>query len=440
MRMSTDLVGLSLANIWVLATFLILAIAALVVVLIRLRSRINWVRLALIAAGAALVGGLGNAVYAGIAHAVLGDGETTPASIDLWIAAGCAGAAVAIYAMVVATGWQRAIAVPLIVLAPLAAVMQINAITRQYSAVRSVLVALGAYDVSRPLASIDAPDEVLSPLSATTAWTPPANVPTQGVVESVTIPATVSGFAARNASVYLPPAALTENPPELPVIIALSGQPGSPDDWLGATEIAEILDQVAADNNGIAPILVSPDQLGNPDSNPMCVDSPLGNSATYIMVDVRNWILDNLPVSTNRLDWTMAGFSEGATCTMELGAANPQIFGQLVPISSELVPTLDTLEETLDLGFGGDEAAYDAVAPINVLEANAPSDQIMIAGAGELDSDFTQSMEEIVAAAQGLGMNATFVSSPGTGHDWDTVQYVFSAALPVILERAGLAD
>jgi len=49
-----------------------------------------------------------------------------------------------------------------------------------------------------------------------------------GVVSTVVIPGSVSGFAARPAWVYLPPAALVRNPPALPVLVLLHGQPGSP--------------------------------------------------------------------------------------------------------------------------------------------------------------------------------------------------------------------
>ena len=45
----------------------------------------------------------------------------------------------------------------------------------------------------------------------------------------VIIPATVSGFRARDAHLYLPPAVLVPNPPELPVLVMMMGLPGGPD-------------------------------------------------------------------------------------------------------------------------------------------------------------------------------------------------------------------
>ncbi|BDZ46649.1 hypothetical protein [Naasia aerilata] len=59
------------------------------------------------------------------------------------------------------------------------------------------------------------------------SWTAPAGLPATGSVGRVSIPAARSGFPAREAYVYLPPAAYAESPPQLPVVIALSGQPGS---------------------------------------------------------------------------------------------------------------------------------------------------------------------------------------------------------------------
>lgn len=437
--MPNDIANLSLTSPWVVATFAFLTFSALVVALIPLRSRLSWRRFSLVVATAGVTGLIATVVYSVAVHATNGDGQVTPLLTHVGVALGCAGIAAAIYAMVIGRGWRRATAIPLVVIAPLFSAIQINAADGSYPDIRSLLVATGGYDITQPLASLDASD-VAPNLLATTQWRVPEGMPSQGAVVTITIPATVSGFAAREASVYLPPAALTANPPKLPIIIALSGQPGSPFDWLYDTEIPGMLDQVAADNSGIAPIVVSPDQLGAPEDNPMCVDGPLGNVATYLMVDVRNWILANFPASSDRLDWTMAGFSEGATCTMELGAGHPEIFGQLVAVAPELVPSIGTPEETVAIGFSGDVNAYNANSPVNVLKANAPSNQVLVAGAGALDDEFTLSTKEIVATAQSLGMNATFIESPETGHDFDTVRYVFGAALPMIVQRAGLQN
>ena len=69
---------------------------------------------------------------------------------------------------------------------------------------------------------------------------PPAAA--HGKVYSVDISNTASGFRARTAAVYMPPAALSDTPPELPVLVMLAGQPGNPDRVFSASGIAAILD------------------------------------------------------------------------------------------------------------------------------------------------------------------------------------------------------
>ncbi|MHB1235899.1 MAG: alpha/beta hydrolase, partial [Microbacteriaceae bacterium] len=113
-------------------------------------------------------------------------------------------------------------------------------------------------------------------------WSAPAGMPARGTIGTVTIPATVSGFHARHALVYLPPAARVPNPPRLPVLMMLSGQPGAPYNIFDSARLADVLDSYSKTHAGLAPIVVVPDQLGSAYRNPMCVDSALGNSATYL--------------------------------------------------------------------------------------------------------------------------------------------------------------
>ncbi len=91
-------------------------------------------------------------------------------------------------------------------------------------------------------------------------WTGPATGTSQ--VVTATIPGTVSGFTARDAYIYLPPAYTSPSPPLLPVLILVSGQPGGPQDWITAGNLQAQLDQFAAANNGLAPVAVVVDPNG----------------------------------------------------------------------------------------------------------------------------------------------------------------------------------
>jgi enterochelin esterase-like enzyme len=270
-------------------------------------------------------------------------------------------------------------------------------------------------------------------------WTAPEDLPSHGTVGTVAIPPRASGFPARKAHLYLPPAAFAEHPPALPVVVALSGQPGEPADLFRAAGIDQLLDRIASEHGGIAPIVVVPDQLGDPTENPMCVDGPLGNSETYLTVDVPKWIRENLPVSGERTGWAVAGFSQGGTCAIQLGAGHPELFGSLLDLSGEEAPTLGSVEATVGRGFGGDAAAYRAAAPAGLLAAEAPyADTAAVFVAGQNDTKYSASMRALSAQAADAGMAVTTLLSPGTAHDWNTARYGLRAGFERLLPRWGI--
>ena len=111
-------------------------------------------------------------------------------------------------------------------------------------------------------------------------------MPAAGAVTEVSIPATASGFAARSAWVYVPPAYLTPSHPLLPVLMMIGGQPGGPRDWLDGGQLAQQMDAWAAAHAGLAPVVVMPDGIGSALSNPLCMNSALGQVDTYLTSDV----------------------------------------------------------------------------------------------------------------------------------------------------------
>jgi enterochelin esterase-like enzyme len=265
------------------------------------------------------------------------------------------------------------------------------------------------------------------------------SLPLKGTLGEVTIPATVSHFAARKAIVYLPPAALVRHPQRLPVLEMLSGQPGQPLDIIRSGGLATIFDSYARQHNGLAPIVVIPDQLGAPDLNPMCVDSPEGNSATYLTVDVPRWITTHLHVLIDRKDWAIGGFSQGGTCSAQLGAANPSLYGSILDISGQAVPHHGSIPSTVTHAFGGSQKAFAAAAPSAVLAAHAPYPGtlgIFIVGAD--DSRYGHDSVTVSRAARKAGMTVHFAVSPGSGHDWRTVHFALRRALPQLMTHWGL--
>jgi S-formylglutathione hydrolase FrmB len=219
----------------------------------------------------------------------------------------------------------------------------------------------------------------------------------------------------------------------------LSGQPGSPENVILAGQVNTIFDSFAASHGGLAPIVVVPDQLGSPFANPMCVDSALGKSETYLTVDVPAWIRANLRVQTATSAWGIGGWSQGGTCAIQLAAAHPTLFGSLLDISGELEPRSGSVQQTIARGFAGNSAAYEAAKPLNVLARNAPyAHEVGVFVTGQLDATYTRDVERIALGARQAGIDTTLAVSPGTGHDWYTVRFALEHEIGPILRLFGL--
>lgn len=161
-------------------------------------------------------------------------------------------------------------------------------------------------------------------------WSPPPGLPRGGKLSSAPIPGSLSGFPARNAELYFPPAFFADPRPQLPVLILVPGQPGSPQDWLRGGKLVQILDEFARAHRGLAPVVVVVDGTGSPFGNPLCLDSRLGNAASYIARDVPAWIKANLAVDQEPQAWAVGGASYGEPARF----SSPQITLTSTPPSS----------------------------------------------------------------------------------------------------------
>lgn len=275
-----------------------------------------------------------------------------------------------------------------------------------------------------------------------TSWVAPTDMPARGRLLQVVIPATRSHFAARPALLWLPPAALTADPPALPVDLLLSGQSSGagPQDVADAGHIEQTMDALATVDRGLAPIVVVPDQLGPRSANPMCVDGALGNSRTWLTEDVPAWVTSHLRVQTAPSAWTIGGFSQGGTCAIQLGAGDPSRFGNLVDVSGELGPSLGSASRTITEGFAGDRAAWAAAQPAALLRAGAPFRATnAFFAVGALDHTYGPVMPVVVRDARAAGMHVATWVVPGGRHSWVTARAALAAGLDWMQSRVGLA-
>ncbi|MBT1169848.1 alpha/beta hydrolase-fold protein [Bifidobacterium sp. SO4] len=352
------------------------------------------------------------------------------------VGAGFAALGFALTAAIRTHSFRRICAIVLIPLIILSTGLGVDGIYGEYQTVGSLV----GYT---PYASIDSVDVHKVSMSVE-QWLNKAqqnalpDMPKQGKVLTVDIPNTKSGFAARKAMIYLPPAALSKQPPALPVMELLAGQPGSPGRLVAAGGIAAMMNTYAASHHGLAPIVLVPDQNGADTHNSLCADTTQGKAETYLTQDVVAWAKRTLPVAKKASMWAIGGFSQGGTCTTQLAPRHPDLYGAMLPVDGELKPTNGTVDEMVQNYFAGDRNAYDAQVPVNAIAATGSSSQALFAGAGERDAESIRNMRTIAAAARKAGMEVTELLVPGTGHDWHAVQAVWKPGLEWFGQRTGL--
>ncbi|MFF4816797.1 alpha/beta hydrolase [Kitasatospora sp. NPDC001309] len=360
--------------------------------------------------------------------------EGTPDFVLRWTAVGLFGTALLCFRASLLTVRGRCFAVGGVVLVVLMAASQINRGFDQYPTARAMLaphtdeLATGKVAATvqggsdRPLAEV---------------WHAPPGLPAKGTLSTVTVPGTASGFSARPGYVYLPPAYRATPRPLLPVVVLLAGQPGGPEDWVNSGAVRQTLDDFAARHQGLAPIVLVADQTGGNFANPLCMDSQIAKSQTYLAVDVPNWIHHNLQTATGRGALAIGGLSLGGTCALQLAVNAPEVYGTFLDISGQEEPTLGTHQETVDKAFDGDEAAFAAVDPVHVMARKKFPDTAGMIVVGADDPWFRPGQEKIHAAAQEAGMKVGFQTIPGW-HSWVVFRKALEQNLPWLAQQTGL--
>jgi len=350
-----------------------------------------------------------------------------------WVVTGFAALGLAVVSFRHSPRWRKVVAAISIPVFLLVTALGVN---MEFGLNRTLGSALGisteeAIQLSKPDPDAPLPSGPLWP-----NWKPPANMPTKGEVGTQVIPATASGFNARPAGIYLPPAALTENPPRLPLFVLMMGQPGLPDPQY----VSAALDEFAAKNNGLAPIAIVADQIGPDQDDTLCLDTAkYGNVEKYINVDVVNWAKANLNILPDRDHWTIAGYSNGGQCAISFALKYPKMWGNVVDISGEEFPGAEDPAGNLAEIFGGNQAAYDAQKPINIMKGKQFPDTTAVFTVGSDDVTYVAAAKAVSAAAKASGMTVTYYEVPNGGHVGIALNAGLTKGFEVLYPRLGLS-
>ncbi len=396
---------ISLLHGWLGPTLTVLAFAALLAgVAWWRRAPWTWVPVAVAAGLAAVL----------IAHTFARPsavGGTYPRSFVLWGALPLFALGAAIWQWPVVRWWRRAVALLAVPLLAAFAGIQINA---HYGYLPTVGDLVGAPIVGQI-------DEL--PLGRGLSVPPAAAMRVRediGVVVPVTIPGRVSHFHGRTAWVWLPPAYFTDPHRALPVLMLLVGVPGATDDWLRGSFAAQTANSWSRTHNGVAPILVFPDPNGNAFTDTECVNGPLGNSETYLTVDVPAFMHARFDTLTKPVSWAVGGLSEGATCALTLVTRHPHKFSIFADFSGGVAPRSGTPEQTLERLYAGNRA--DMVRHESwrwfPLDARLRVRGVIVAGSRDRGALFAQARLARAARAADLPLRTEII--PGGNHNFPT--------------------
>lgn len=343
--------------------------------------------------------------------------------------------------------WRKAAAVFLVILALIWSTLGVNAVYGQYPTVKSLLGKRVYPQLSekphRPsVMTVKRWKAMFShSKSGESLSSRPLSVRKEGIVRIVPIPGKTSHFKARPATIYLPPAALVKNPPRLPLLILMAGQPGDPDRFFAAGKIHKIMDAFAKKNDGLAPIVISPDQLGNPSHDTLCSDTPVyGKVETYLTVDVTRWAVAHLPVQKPGASWGIGGFSMGGTCATHLGPRHHQLYGHIFSVGGEEHETNGSVSSMITRFYRGSREQYDDHVPATAIAKYGQPSQTFLFGNGYYDTLGQKNARIIARAALAKGMSVTAVVAQGTGHDWRTVRTVMNFGVALFCYQTGLSS
>jgi S-formylglutathione hydrolase FrmB len=256
-----------------------------------------------------------------------------------------------------------------------------------------------------------------------------------GEVAEVDIPGPISHFHARSGFVWLPPVYFARPRPRLPVLMLLSGVPGTTADWLRGGGALQVANGWASAHEGWAPIMVFPDANGSDTGDTECVDGPRGNADTYLSVDVREFVHAQFGAPLAARRWTVGGLSEGGTCALDLAARHPDRFGSFADFSGDAAPTLGSLQRTVLYLYGGSRNAASAHNPAQWFRMDASDGVAGFVAVGSHDYGYLDNERHIARVAHGDRMHITLDVIAGGGHDFRTWHRALVDAFPWIVAR-----
>jgi enterochelin esterase-like enzyme len=260
----------------------------------------------------------------------------------------------------------------------------------------------------------------------------------RGRLVSVVIPGALSGFHARPALVWLPPAFTRDPRATWPVMMLMAGVPGDPTDMIRGGGAVRLADDYASHHHGEAPIMVFPDHNGGFFKDTECVDGPRGNAETYLVQDVRGFVASHFHASSDPGRWAIVGYSEGGTCAVTLTLRHPDDFGAFVDLAGDLQPNVAGASPhrpmTVRKLYGGQRQEWFAHDPLALVRERRARTVRAVFVAGSHDKRGTHHEWVLQRAAQRAGLVANYEQFHG-GHNFGMVRRALAKWFPKVATR-----
>ena len=145
----------------------------------------------------------------------------------------------------------------------------------------------------------------------------------------------VSGFSHRTEWIYLPPLWFRGTGASVSAVMMIGGEFTTAVDWVRAGEAVATADSYARAHDGNAPILVFVDANGAFTNDTECVNGVRGRAADHLTNDVVPYVIGRFGAGAGPQHWSVAGFSSGGTCAVDLAVMHRELFGCFVEIGGD---------------------------------------------------------------------------------------------------------
>jgi enterochelin esterase-like enzyme len=257
-----------------------------------------------------------------------------------------------------------------------------------------------------------------------------------GYTFSLMVPGATSHIT-RLVYVYLPPQYFQKayRDYRFPAIELLHGFPGTPLDWITVVGVTSTLQDLISSGLAKPAVLVMPDANGGRAISLQCLNQFDGPAdATYLAIDLPEYIARVLRVQVPGPAWGIAGYSEGGFCSANLALKYSNRFGFSGVLSGYFAPSDNQLGHPARLvsPFGGNAKLRRENTPNDLVSSLPAGTKIPLfwLGVGSGDRSDLRSAEFFQQLLEIRQPGVTLKIVPGGGHTMVT----WRALIPPMLE------